>query len=413
MENWQDVIRWAFPQKASDIFWKPGNRPCAKIRGVVSHLEDFPVLTWDDTHNIARSLMRDRDWEYFDLHHEKDVGLTIEGVCRLRINIYSERGNVCLVMRLIPLDILTIEDLDLPSVLSDIALSPQGLVLVTGPTGCGKSTTLAAMIDLINRKRKANIVTVEDPIEYVHPDKGCIVSQREVGIDTDSFNAALKYAMRQAPDVILIGEMRDTETMSVAMQAAETGHLVFSTVHTTSAAETMERIINMFPPHEKQQICLRMSKSLRAVISQALVPRCDAPGRVGALEVMVVTPTIAKLIEDAHPSEAYQYIEEGAHFGMQTKNQALLKLYQEGKVTSEHALFYAGNYTEMRQMLRRVDGLAADAAKEEAEKAKKAAAAAAARQRVAQPGAAPAPGTPRPPAAPGAPPAAPRPPQQG
>ena len=402
MDNWQDVIRWGYEHKASDIFWKPGSHPCCKLRGVVSHIDEFPVLTTEDTDSIAKSLMRPADWERFQDNHEKDVGLTIEGVCRLRINIYCERGNTCLVMRLIPLDILTVEDLDLPLVLNEISLYPQGLVLVTGPTGCGKSTTLAAMIDMINRKRRANIVTIEDPIEYVHRDKQCIVSQREVGIDTNSFGAALKYAMRQAPDVILIGEMRDVETMSVAMQAAETGHLVFSTVHTTSAAETMERIINMFPPHEKAQICLRMGKTLRAVVSQALIPRKDEPGRIAALEIMVVTPTIGKLIEDARPSEAYQFIEEGQHFGMQTKNQALLSLYKEGKISGEHAQFYAGNYTEMRQMLRRVDGLAADQQKEEEAAAKKAAAAAAARARMAQSqsqpagGAPPAGGTPPP-----------------
>lgn len=409
MDNWQDVIRYAFTQKASDVFWKPGNQPCAKVRGAVTHFDNFPQLTPEDTDNIAKSLMRPGQWEQFQDVHEKDVGLTIEGTCRLRINIYCERGNTCLVMRLIPLDILTIEDLDLPLVLNDIALSPQGLVLVTGPTGCGKSTTLAAMLDLINRKRKANMITIEDPIEYVHRDKSCIVSQREVGIDTLGFGPALKYAMRQAPDVILIGEMRDIETMSVAMQAAETGHLVFSTVHTTSAAETMERIINMFPPHEKAQICMRMAKSLKGVIAQALVPRRDEPGRIAALEIMVVNATISKLIEEGKPGEAYQYIEEGAHYGMQTKNQALLKLYLDGKISGEHAQFYAGNYTEMRQMLRRADGLAADQQKEEEVAAKKAAAAAAARARMgggqpAQPGQGAAPQAPRP--------QAPRPPQQ-
>lgn len=413
LENWQEVIRWAYPRKASDVFWKPGNPPCAKIRGVVQRIEGFPVLTPEDTRNIARSLMRPHVWERFEEHHEQDIGLTVENCCRLRINCYAERGNIAIVMRLIPLEIQTIEDLDLPPVLGDIALYPQGMVLVTGPTGCGKSTTLAAMLDLINRKRHAHIVTIEDPIEYVHRDKNCIVSQREVGIDTDDFGPALKYAMRQAPDVILIGEMRDVVTMQVAMQAAETGHLVFSTVHTTSAAETMERIINMFPPHEKPQICLRMSTTLRAVISQSLVPRKDEPGRIAAMEIMVVTPTIAKLIEEGRPGEAYQYIEDGAHFGMQTKNQALLKLYQEGKLSQEHAMFYAGNYTEMRQMLRRADGLAADAAKEEAERAKKAAQQAAARQRMGgvPPAGQSSPSGPRPPASGQTPGGAGRPPQ--
>ena len=400
MDNWQDVIRYAFERKASDVFWKPGNHPCAKVRGAVTHFDEFPVLTGEDTDNIAKSLMRPGQWEEFLEVHEKDVGLTIEGVCRLRINIYSERGNTCSVMRLIPLDIMSIEDLELPSVVGDIALSPSGLILVTGPTGCGKSTTLAAMLDLINRKRKANMITIEEPIEYVHRDKSCIVSQREVGIDTLGFGPAMKFALRQAPDIILIGEMRDVETMAIAMQAAETGHLVFSTVHTTSAAETMERIINMFPPYEKAQICMRMAKTLRGVIAQALVPRKDEPGRIAALEIMVVNATISKLIEEGRPGEAYQYIEDGGHYGMQTKNQALLKLYLDGKISSEHALFYAGNYTEMRQMLRRADGLAADQQKADEAAAKKAAAAEAAKRRMAQPGQGtpPAPGQGTPPA---------------
>ncbi|MFP3905191.1 MAG: type IV pilus twitching motility protein PilT, partial [Armatimonadota bacterium] len=222
-------------------------------------------------------------------------------------------------------------------------------------------------LDLINRERQAHIVTIEDPIEYVHKDKKSIVSQRAVGIDTDDFQDALKYAMRQSPDVILIGEMRDVTTMSVAMQAAETGHLVFSTVHTTSASETMERIVNMFPPHDKPQICMRMSKSLQAVLSQSLIPRKDS-GRIAAVEVMVVTPTVSKYIEEGKIGETYEAIQEGEHWGMQTMNQSLLKLYQQDIITADDAMFYAGNYTEMRQMLRRVDGLAKDKAEEDAEK---------------------------------------------
>jgi len=279
----------------------------------------------------------------------------VEGVCRLRINIYRERDNIAIVMRIIPIVVETIEELHLPPVLADIAMYPQGLVLVTGPTGCGKSTTLAAMIDRINKNRRVHIVTVEDPVEYVHRDMKAIVSQRAVGIDTVSFRDALKYSMRQSPDVILIGEMRDVETMAVAMQAAETGHLVFSTVHTTSAYDTMERIINMFPPHEKPQICLRLSQSLRSVLSQSLVPRGDAVGRVAAMEIMVVTPTIQKLIEEGKTSDMYDVIAEGQHWGMQTKNQALFLLYTDGMITEETAMFYAGNRTEMRQMIRRFE----------------------------------------------------------
>jgi twitching motility protein PilT len=313
--------------------------------------------------------MDDREWERFREYPEKDIGLTIGDTCRLRINVFKQRDTFSIAMRIISLDIMTVEDLELPLQLNDISMRPQGMVLVTGPTGCGKSTTLAAMLDYINRNRQAHILTVEDPIEYVHRDKKCLVDQRQVGTDTNDFPDALKYAMRQAPDVILIGEMRDVNTMSVAMQAAETGHLVFSTVHTTSASETVERIVNMFPPHEKQQICMRLSRSLEAVISQSLVPRSDARGgRVGALEIMVVTPTIAKFIEEGKPGEMYAAMEEGAHWGMQTMNQALLQLYLDEVVSQDHAMFYSGNRTQMRQMLRRADGLAADAAAEEAKK---------------------------------------------
>ena len=296
----------------------------------------------------AQSLMQPKDWGRFQEYPEKDVGLTIEGVCRLRINVYRERGHVCLVMRLIPITIPTIDELGMPEVLKDISLRPQGLVLVTGPTGCGKSTTLAAMLDHINRHRRAHIVSIEDPIEFVHQDKYCIVSQREVGIDTESFADALKYCMRQNPDIILIGEMRDVETFNVAMQSAETGHLVFSTVHTTSASETMERILNMFQPSEREGISIRLSKSLVSVVAQVLVPRCDGPGRIAAMEVMLVTPTIQK------------YIEDGAHWGMQTKNQALLKLYGEGIIFAETAMFNAGNYTQMRQLIQRYEKEKAD-----------------------------------------------------
>ncbi|MFO7946877.1 MAG: PilT/PilU family type 4a pilus ATPase [Armatimonadota bacterium] len=367
MVDWKAIMRWGSKVNASDIFWKPGAMPHARIQGRVQKIPEQEPLSPDDTEAIARELMDDEDWKEFRKYPEKDIGLTIGDDCRLRINVYQERENVALVMRIIPLDIMTIDELDLPEVLQDIALKPQGLVLVTGPTGCGKSTTLAAMLDLINRKRQAHIVTIEDPIEYVHKDKKSIVSQRAVGIDTDDFQDALKYAMRQSPDVILIGEMRDVTTMSVAMQAAETGHLVFSTVHTTSAAETMERIVNMFPPHDKPQICMRMSKSLQAVISQSLVPRKET-GRIAAVEVMVVTPTVSKYIEEGKIGETYEAIQEGEHWGMQTMNQSLLKLYKDDIITADDAMFYAGNYTEMRQMLRRVDGLAKDKAQEDAEK---------------------------------------------
>jgi twitching motility protein PilT len=254
----------------------------------------------------------------------------------------------------------TIESLNLfdsaSKALQDLTRRSQGLILVTGPTGSGKTTTLAAMLNEINEKRACHIVTVEDPLEFVHRDKRSIVTQREVGIDTDSFLSALKTVLRQAPDIILIGEMRDTETMHAALQAAETGHLVFSTVHTRSASETMERILNMFPPEDKAQISLRMSQSLQGVIAQRLIPSADGKGRVPAMEIMVVTPTIQKYIEEARISEMYDAIREGGFWGMQTTNQCLDRLWRAGTITEELALANAGNLTELRQMLRRKEG---------------------------------------------------------
>ena len=355
MIDWRQIVTDAAALGASDVFWKPGATPCIRLKSVIQRVEGTAVLEEADTQQLAWSLMTEKQQAQFEEYHERDIGLTIEGVCRLRINIYQERGNVGLVMRIIPLKIKTVEELELPAVLNQIADERQGFVLVTGPTGCGKSTTLAAMIDHINENRQANVVTIEDPIEYVHQDKKCVVNQREVGLDTESFTDALKYVVRQSPDVILIGEMRDIETMNVAMQAAETGHLVFATVHTNSASETMDRVINMFPPHDQHIICLRLSKTLRAVLSQALVPRADGPGRVCALEIMRVTPTIAKCIEENRPGEAYPLIADGEFWGMQTKNQSLLKHYVGGRISPQSALFHSGNYTEMRQMLRRAN----------------------------------------------------------
>jgi len=352
--DWRRLIEYGAEVRASDLFLKVGSPPHLRVNGQVAPLDE-PELTPDETRAVAHELMNERQIALFEDYHERDLGITHGDICRLRINIYQERGNTGLVMRIIPLDIYSLEELGMPPVLGSqaVALARQGLVLVTGPTGCGKSTTLAAMIDLINRTRHCNIVTVEDPIEFVHRDKNSIVNQREVGVDTESFSDALKYVVRQSPDVVLIGEMRDPETMQVAMQASETGHLVFSTVHTVSAGETMERIINMFPPHDKNQICLRMSKSLNAVISQKLVPRCDVSGRVAACEVMIATPTIAKIIEDGHPSEVYNAIDEGAFWGMQTLNQALSALFVAGRISEEEAMHNAGNRTELKQMLRR------------------------------------------------------------
>lgn len=348
-----ELAQKAAEVKASDIFLKVGSPPMVRLNGRISNLDNYTELTKEDTEALSYSIMSHEQIGRFERRHELDLAFTIEGLARFRANVYQQRGSIGLVLRVIPLEVYTLDQLGMPQVIGDLARQRQGLVLVTGPTGCGKSTTLAAMIDLINGSRRCNIVTVEDPIEFVHPDKKAIVNQREIGIDTDSFTDALKYVVRQSPDVILIGEMRDVETMNVALAAAETGHLVFSTVHTCSAAETLDRIMNMFPPHDKPQVCMRLSVSLRGVVSQKLIPRVDKPTRIAAVEMMITNPTISKLLEEGRSGQIYQAIAEGGFWGMQTMNQCLAKYHKAGVISEEEAIANAGNVTELKQMMRR------------------------------------------------------------
>jgi len=348
----EELCRFAVESKASDLFIKAESPPALRVHGRIVPT-DLPALTPEDCQRMAESIMNEEQVARFHEYHEFDLAFTLGDLARFRANIYQQRGSVGVVLRIVPLEIYTLEELGMPKALVDLVKPRQGLILVTGPTGCGKSTTLAAMIDLINRTRRCNIITIEDPIEFVHMDRMAIVSQREVGIDTESFWDAMKYVVRESPDVILIGEMRDAETMRVALSAAETGHLVFSTVHTTSAADTIERIVSIFPPHEKQQICLRLSTGLLGIISQKLVPRADGTGRVAAVEVMINTPTIAKLVEEGRSGQIYNAISEGGYWGMQTTNQSLLKYHRAGIIGEEDALAYAGNLTELKQMMRR------------------------------------------------------------
>lgn len=351
LQAW-DILKISIEEGATDIYIKAGCPPALRKVGQVHFLNDFPPLTPEDTARIARELMSDEQWEELNTTHEIDMAFTW-GERRFRVNGYFQRGSIALAVRLLPLKIPSFEELMLPPVLKDIALAKQGLVLVTGPTGSGKSTTLAAMIDFINENKPCSIVTIEEPIEYVHSDKKAVVSQREVGIDTASFQEALRRVVRQNPDVILIGEMRDIETFNVALASSETGHLVFSTVHTASAVETLDRIVNMFPPSDKPQISMRLSVSLRAVISQKLLPAKDGSRLIPALEIMICTPTVAKYIEEGRFGHIYSLIAEGGFWGMQTMNQALYKLYREGYITEEEALANAGVLSEMRQMLRK------------------------------------------------------------
>lgn len=349
-----ELIEIGYHEKASDIFVKADSVPVMRQHSVMTPVPgEFPVIDAANAKRMIGAMMSERQARIFEETMEMDLAFAVGTKCRVRANIHMQRGHFAIVCRIIPLTILSIEELGLPPVLKEVCKQRLGLVLITGPTGCGKTTTLAALLDLINQTRSCHIVTIEDPLEFVHSDKRGYVTQREVGIDTLDFQPALRAVLREAPDVILIGEMRDAETMGVAMQAGETGHLVFSTVHTPSAYETMDRIVNMFPPHEKNHLCSRMATSLRAIVSQKLVPRADGQGRVAALEILICTPTVSKAIEDGHFSDLYHIMNEGEFWGMQTMNQSLLRYVKAGVITEETAMHHAGIASELKQMLRR------------------------------------------------------------
>jgi len=347
----RDLLQFAADRQASDLFIKSDRSPALRINGRVTPT-DLPVIPADRVEALLAGLMSPDQVDYWRHHHEMDLAFDVPDLCRVRANIYQERGRWAGVFRLIPFQVRTIEELNLPPVLKTLAQQQQGLVLVTGPTGCGKSTTLAAMVDLINATRRCNIVTIEDPIEFVYEEKQAIISQREVHIDTDSFSMALRHIVRQSPDVILIGEMRDVETMNVALQASETGHLVLSTVHTCSAYETLERIASLFQPHERRQVYIRLAGALRGIVSQKLVPKADGSGRIPACEILIATPTVTKLIEEEHPSQIYQVMAEDRFYGMHTMNQCLAQLVKSGVITEEDAVHASPVVSELRQLLR-------------------------------------------------------------
>lgn len=349
-----ELIEIGFHERASDIFIKAHSVPKMRQHSLVKPVPgDFPVIDPANAKRMISALMNEKQLRKFDDTMEMDLAFGVGDKCRVRANIHMQRGTVGIVCRIIPLSILTLQELGLPPVLSELTKHRLGLVLVTGPTGSGKTTTLAAMIDVINQMRACHIVTVEDPLEFVHSDKQAYLTQREIGIDTEDFGPALRAVVREAPDVILIGEMRDTTTFNVALQAGETGHLVFSTVHTASAYETMDRVVNMFPPHEKNHLCQRLAGSLRAIVAQKLVPRADGQGRVVANEILICTPTVQKLIEDGHFSDLYHAMNEGQFWGMQTMNQSLVRYVKAGVISEETALNYAGIASELKQLLRR------------------------------------------------------------
>ncbi len=350
-----DLINIVYEHGGSDLFLKAHCEPRMKQFGSVATLPGGPweKMTEESIWGLMDQVLSAKQKRIFEDRHEYDMSFVLPGKCRVRCNLYYQRGMPASVMRVIPSRIKSLEELGLPGSLGEQTKHKQGLILVTGPTGSGKTTTLAALIDIINASRKVHIVTIEDPLEVEHSDKMAYVSQREVHIDTEDFMPAMRAVVREAPDVILIGEMRDTVTMHTALQAGETGHLVFSTVHTASAYETLDRVINMFPPHEKVHLCQRLSNSLRAIIAQKLIPRADGQGRVVCAEILVCTPTVSKAIEDGNFGDLYHLMNEGAFWGMQTMNQALCRYVKAGIIAEDVALHNAGIVSELKQMLRR------------------------------------------------------------
>jgi twitching motility protein PilT len=340
-----DILGVALKARASDIHIKAGLPPIYRIDGALRPLPKAPRLSPDLTRKMAMEIMNERQQARFEETREVDLAYGVPGLGRFRVNAFSQRGTISLVLRAIPYEIAGIDDLLLPPVLKKIANEKRGLILVTGATGSGKSTTLAAMIDFINNFRTEHIVTIEDPIEFLHRDKKSIINQREVGFDTDGFDIALKSALRQDPDVILVGEMRDQETIETALTAAETGHLVLSSLHTIDAAETINRIISVFPPFQQRQVRLQLSSVIRGIISQRLIPRADGKGRVPAVEVMVSTARTRELIDDKEKTKLLRdTIQQGfVSYGMQTFDQSLMSLVKQKLITFDEALRQSSN----------------------------------------------------------------------
>jgi twitching motility protein PilT len=340
-----EILTTAVKARGSDIHIKTGLPPVVRIDGKLRPIPNMPRMTGEAVADMALSMMNPRQKKHFEENYEVDLSYGVPGLCRFRVSVYNQRGTVAMVCRAISFGIPSLDSLNLPPVLKKMALEERGLVLVTGTTGSGKSTTLAAMIDYINENRTCNVITVEDPVEFLHRDKKSIISQREVGFDTVSFATALKGSLRQDPDVILVGEMRDLETIETALTAAETGHLVMSTLHTLDAAETVNRIISVFPPFHQRQVRMQLSGVLKGVVSQRLVQRADGRGRVPAVEVLIGTARIRDCIDDKEKTKQIAEAIAQGHvaYGMQTFDQSLMQLYSSQLITYEEALRQSTN----------------------------------------------------------------------
>ena len=349
--NLRTLLEEMIERGASDLHLTAGERPQLRLDGSLAASRVEHVLTPKDTLQLTYSILTETQKKRLETEDELDFSFGIQNLSRFRGNAFRQRGCVALAIRQVPFKISGIEELGLPPILSKLAERPRGLVLVTGPTGSGKSTTLAAMLDKINRERKGHILTIEDPIEFIHRHQGCMVNQREVGSDTQSFAAALKYALRQDPDVILVGEMRDLETIQAALTISETGHLCLATLHTNSAAESINRIIDVFPSHQQSQVRTQLSFVLEGVVTQTLLPRARGRGRVVACEVMVCTPAIRACIRDDKAHQIYSIMQAGKKHGMQTMNDALYQLYVQREVTLEDALRSTSDTAEFLRMV--------------------------------------------------------------
>jgi len=349
--NLRALLEEMIAREASDLHITAGERPKLRVDGEMANASVGEILTAKDTLTLAYSVLTENQKKRFETEDELDFSFGIQNLARFRGNVFKQRGCVALVIRMIPFNVRTFQDLGLPPVVAKLAERPRGLILVTGPTGSGKSTTLAAVIDKINKERKGHIITVEDPIEFIHRHQGCIVNQREVGTDTKSFSSALKYALREDPDVILVGEMRDLETISSALTIAETGHLALATLHTNSAAESINRIIDVFPSNQQSQVRAQLAFVLEGVLTQTLVPRLRGRGRVMAAEIMVATPAIRALIRDDKVHQIYSAMQSGKKFGMQTMNDALYQLYMNREVAQEECLRVSHDPNEFLRMI--------------------------------------------------------------
>ena len=351
MDKLQQLLKYMFEKKASDIILTAGVPPQIRLSGVLQSIPDQEKLMGPDVEKLLFTILTDMQKENFKRDKELDISFGVEGLSRFRLNAYYQRGSIAVAIRLIPFDIPTMEELGLPSIIKEFADKPNGLILVTGPTGSGKSTTLSSIIEYINERRRCHIITIEDPIEFIHSHKKSIIDQREINEDTLSFIGALKYVLRQDPDVILIGEMRDLETISACLTAAETGHLVIATLHTNDAAQTVDRIIDVFQPHQQGQIRTQLAAVLLCVIAQQLIPTVDGNGRILVAEIMVNTAAVANLIREAKTHQIPSVIETSTREGMQSRDKSIKEMYMKGIIAYDEALRRMKNPGELMRMM--------------------------------------------------------------